>query len=598
MRTKAFFVRLSVLLIAVFLCVSAVFVIPDTAVADMNLLKNGGFELLNSNGDAEGWYENAYYDEVGYSQLSITSEKAHGGQYSALVENASSNDARFICTVSVKPNTTYKLSGYIFVESMEPGGNGANLAVEDLYAFSECLFDTTGEWQYVEWYGKTGVDQRTVTIGARVGGYGAESIGKAYFDDITLEKVDKVPEGFSASSWYLYKNTSSKTEEKNPTMSQHHNHVTLCILFGFLFAFLCNRYIRHWRWVQKQNHTYFLLIVITLAVMARIVMGGLMDGYPVDIGCFQAWSLRMADTTPLGFYSPDYFCDYPPGYMLLLWPVGLLLRAVMPLGNHALNLLVLKSIPLICDMVTVMVLYLHGKRHTYPSLAVAAAALYALNPSVLINGAVWGQVDSVLAMLLIFCAIYAMDERWEVALPIYFVSILVKPQALLFAPVAGIWLLMSLFGVIGKSFSEQWKGLVKGIGIGVVAALAIVIPFSIRQEKFFGWLFELYGETLSSYAYATVNTANLHYLLAMNWQPISKAMPPLLPLFTCLLLAGMAAYLLIFRVKKEKQSLLTSKDGQLSLVLIVFAVINEVFAIIAFAQNPFADCLLTYGAYG
>ena len=32
MRTKAFFVRLSVLLVAVFLCVSAVFVIPDTAV--------------------------------------------------------------------------------------------------------------------------------------------------------------------------------------------------------------------------------------------------------------------------------------------------------------------------------------------------------------------------------------------------------------------------------------------------------------------------------------------------------------------------------------------------------------------------------------
>ena len=196
----------------------------------------------NSKGDAEGWYENAYYDEVGYSQLSITSEKAHSGQYSALVENASSNDARFVCTVAVKPNTTYKLSGYVFVESMEPGGNGANLAVEDLYAFSDCLFDTTGEWQYVEWYGQTGFDQKSVTIGVRVGGYGAESIGKAYFDDISLEKVDKVPQGFSASSWYVYKE-APKTDE-NPTMSQHHNHVALCFLFGFLFAFLINLYIQ------------------------------------------------------------------------------------------------------------------------------------------------------------------------------------------------------------------------------------------------------------------------------------------------------------------------------------------------------------------
>ncbi|MBO5501978.1 MAG: carbohydrate binding domain-containing protein, partial [Clostridia bacterium] len=350
--------RLLVLTLAAILCMG-VFAIPAIAVAEENLLKNGGFEQLNSKGDAEGWYENAYHDEVGYSQLSIASEKAHSGQYSALVENASSNDARFVCTVAVKPNTTYKLSGYVFVESMEPGGNGANLAVEDLYAFSDCLFDTTGEWQYVEWYGQTGFDQKSVTIGVRVGGYGAESIGKAYFDDLSLEKVDKVPQGFSASSWYVYKE-APKTDE-NPTMGQHHNHVALCILCGFLFSFLIALYMRHFRWVQKQNHTYFLLIVITLAVMARIIMGGLMDGYPVDIGCFQAWSLRMADKTPLGFYSPDYFCDYPPGYMLLLWPVGLLLRAVMPLGNHALNLLVLKSIPLICDMVTVMALYRHGK---------------------------------------------------------------------------------------------------------------------------------------------------------------------------------------------------------------------------------------------
>lgn len=600
-------IRLIALAIAAILCVG-LFALPNTAFAEENLLQNGGFELLNSKGEAEGWYENAYYDEVGYSQLSITTEKAHSGQYSALVENASSNDARFICSVSVKPNTTYKLSGYVFVESMEPGGNGANLAVEDLYAFSECLFDTTGQWQYVEWYGKTGFDQKTVTIGVRVGGYGAESIGKAYFDDIALEKVEEVPEGYTASSWYIYKDNSSDAKTKDPTLSQHHNHVMVCVLFGFVFVAMCALFLSKYSWLRKQNSAYFLLISMTLAVMVRILLGGLMDGYPVDIGCFQAWSLRMAEKTPLGFYSPDYFCDYPPGYMLLLWPVGLLLQLVMPLGNHALNLLVIKSVPLICDMVTGMVLYRYGKKFVKPTVAAAVAALYTLNPAVLINGAVWGQVDSVLAMLLIFCAIYAMEERWSVALPIYFVSILVKPQALLFAPVAGIWLLMSLFGVTGKPFATQWKGLVKGLGIGLAVALAIVVPFSIRQESFFGWLFELYGETLSSYAYATVNTANLHYLLAMNWQRISKAMPPMLPLLTCLLLAGGGTALYLLRVKKEQQPLFASKDGHLTLVLFAFALANAILTIVAFVnealdtkafmQDRYFEPVLTYGVYG
>lgn len=586
------------LLLIVLLVLSSFIPFSNAAYADGNLLKNGGFEILDSNGEPEDWYENAYYDEVGCSLLSITTEKIHSGQYAALVENASANDARFVCTVGVKPNTAYRLSGYVWVDSMEPGGNGANLAVEDLYAFSECILEPTGQWQYIEWYGKTGKDQKTVTIGVRVGGYGAESVGKAYFDDITLEKVNEVPEGFTASSWYIRKDTSDKSTNSNPTVSQHHSNVTICLLCGFVFLLLCRLFLRYSNDLDNVNHAYFLLIAMTLAVMARIVMGGLMDGYPVDIGCFQAWSLRMADKTPLGFYSPDYFCDYPPGYMLLLWPVGLLLRLVMPLGNQALNLLVLKLVPLICDMITATVLYRYGKKHIKPIYAVMVAALYAFNPAVLINGAVWGQVDSVLAMLLVLCAVFAMEERWHIALPIYFVSILVKPQALLFAPIAGIWLLISLFGLTGKPFATQWKELLKGIGIGLVAAAAIIIPFSVRQEKFIGWLFELYGETLSSYAYATVNTANLHYLLAMNWQPISKAMPPLLPLVTGLLLAGLAALLICFRIKKEKQSLWTSRDGQLSLALFVFAAINFVLSAIAFIQNPYGDGMLPYSAYG
>lgn len=596
MKKDSWFIRSLRVALALLLICCAFVSLPAPASADGNLLKNGGFEALDKNGDAEGWYENAYYDEVGYSQLSITSERAHSGSYSALVENASGNDARFVCTVSVKPNTTYKLSGYVFVESMEPGGNGANLAVEDIYAFSECLFDPTGEWQYVEWYGKTGYDQKTVTIGARVGGYGAESIGKAYFDDIVLEKVDKAPEGAPVSSWYVYKTESSGAETGDPTMKQHHQHVALCMAVGGVFALLCWLFVNQENRLARLDGAYFLLIVMTLAVMIRIIMGGQMDGYPVDIGCFQAWSLRMADKTPVGFYAPDYFCDYPPGYMLLLWPVGLLLRAVWPMGSEALNLLVLKSVPLVCDMVTSMLLYRHGRKHLKPAVAAAVSALYAFNPAVLINGAVWGQVDSVLAMLLILCAIYAMQERWAVALPIYFVSILVKPQALLFAPVAGIWLLMSLFGVTGKSFREQRKSLLLGIGIGLAAALVIVLPFSIRQEKPIGWLIDLYSGTLSSYAYATVNTANLYYLLAMNWQPITRALPPLLPLAFALLSGGIGA-ILICRLPKSGGELLKSRNGQLSLLLIVFAAVQMALSIIAFVQDPFSGSL-TYGFFG
>ncbi len=46
------------------------------------------------------------------------------------------------------------------------------------------------------------------------------------------------------------------------------------------------------------------------------------------------------------------------------------------------------------------------------------------------------------------------------------------------------------------------------------------MPFSVGQENPL-WLYDLYRDTLSSYNYATLNTANLMYLLGGNWSRLS-----------------------------------------------------------------------------
>ena len=189
--------------IAVLLSFLLVISIFAFSLAEMkNLLANGSFEQLDGTGNPIDWYANAYRGQAGYSRIAVTDEKAHSGRYSAMIENASSNDARFTCTAKVKPQALYRLSGYVLVDHMEDIGNGANLAIEGIYAVSDCLFDTANEWQYVEWYGETGPEQTELTFGVRVGGYSAESVGKAYFDDIALEEVDTLPQNIIASVWY------------------------------------------------------------------------------------------------------------------------------------------------------------------------------------------------------------------------------------------------------------------------------------------------------------------------------------------------------------------------------------------------------------
>ena len=83
-----------------------------------SLLENGGFETLNTSGEPAGWYATAYRSQAGYSRIAVTDEQAHSGRYSAVVANASNNDARYTCTVRVKPETLYRLSGYVLVDHM------------------------------------------------------------------------------------------------------------------------------------------------------------------------------------------------------------------------------------------------------------------------------------------------------------------------------------------------------------------------------------------------------------------------------------------------------------------------------------------------
>ncbi len=514
-----------------------------------NLLNNGGFELVGTSGEPSDWYTVAYRTQEGYSRLQVTTERAHSGQYSAKITNANDNDARYACTVQVKPETLYCVSGYLLVDSMEDYGNGANLAVEDVYAFSEGLFDTGGEWQYVEWYGQTKAGQTEIQLDVRIGGYGAESQGTAYFDDISIQQVDALPAGITASVWYTldYDNDgedSAVTDNGDATPQQS---TLLFAVLAVAFLLLVALGMRAMagqspldRSIEQKTLLVFAMAMLA-AFILRLFLGGSVLGYQVDMGCFSAWSLRVADMGPIGFYAADYFCDYPPGYMLLLWPVGLLIRAVGYADSPTVRLIV-KAIPILTDMVAAMVLFAYAKKRIPLKAAVFTALLFALSPAVLVNGAAWGQADTVLALLMLLTVIAAMERNWRFALPLYVVAVLVKPQALLFAPVGGVWLLLSMFKASRDVRRLQWKSIRQGLLLALGCAALIIVPFSIGQSDPL-WLYKLYRDTLSSYNYATLNTANLMYLLGGNWSRLTEVdgngvatLSALIPLLTGLLL--------------------------------------------------------------
>ena len=69
----------------------------------------------------------------------------------------------------------------------------------------------------------------------------------------------------------------------------------------------------------------------------------------------------------------------------------------------------------------------------------------------LVDSAAWGQIDSVLTLLLVVCALRMAEGGYISSLAAFALAVLVKPQALLFAPVG---LAALIVRVIGRSLEE------------------------------------------------------------------------------------------------------------------------------------------------
>lgn len=520
-----------------------------------NLLLNGDFERLDGENSFEHWYPNAYVLSPGVTDYLEGEGQTGRG---ARIENHGPNDARFVQAVSVLPSTTYCLEGDIMAESEE--GRGANLSVAGVYAFSESVYRSEG-WRHVRIYGRTGARQREITVYARLGGYSGESVGSANFDNIKLYAVESVPQGAELLSW---EENIGKQEEPAEDAAGKPNWPMLTLLALAYLAgafFLMQAAARSAG--QKEGGPLAAAALLVLALFVRLLVALTVPGYQVDIGCFTAWSNRMAEVGPGAFYLTDMHADYPPGYMLVLWPLGLMGKL---LGGGATEWMV-KMPPILCDILAVWLLYV--KRPKGQGLwSFVPAILYALNPLTVLTGAAWGQADSVTALLIVLTVLYAVESKWMQALPLYMLAVLMKPQALMFGPLGLMALVMDL---IWKKDRQNLRGVLQGVGLAVAVLVIVCLPFSVKQQGF-EWLIKLYTGTMTYYNKATVNMTNLYFLFGLNWGSLDTEAPLMMRLLGVMTaLAPLAVYACVLHRRKG-----LSKAYGLSLAVLAAAFLTIV----------------------
>lgn len=517
--------RLALLIIALVMVFCSITLAEDHT----NLLINPGFEELDASGAPVGWFTDAYVLRDGVSQFS-TSQTAHSGRNSVMIENFDMNDARYAQSVKVEPNSIYRLSGWILADDILDAGHGANLSIEGVYVFSNSLFETYDEWVFLDLYGRTGKDQETVTVFARVGGYSGESQGIAYFDDLVLEKVDEAPSDIIPAAWYVTQSIPA-VQEASTESSVASPAWPWLLVIAFVYAAAALWLLRHLQMDEREANTLkssaslksmprFAMVGVIIAALLRLVIALNIDGYQVDVNCFTAWGNTMSEVGPSMFYQSTW-CDYTPGYIYVLGLNGWAAKLLSGIVNAS---FVHKLIPMLCDLIGSLLIYRIACENGFSRrLGGIFAILFAFNPAIILNSAAWCQIDSVLCLLLMMVAYCAIQRKWALVLPIYVVSILVKPQALMLGFLGLSAIIMELLHhpVKHRILHRCHKDMLIGLGLSVVAAWLIIVPFCPNQESPL-WLIEQYQETLSSYPHATVNTANLFYLFGGNWDGIEN----------------------------------------------------------------------------
>lgn len=269
---------------------------------------------------------------------------------------------------------------------------------------------------------------------------------------------------------------------------------------------------------EKKIGFSILIVFMAAAFIARLIGAVVYRGYEVDINCFLAWANMIFENGIGNFYSLDAFTDYPPGYMYILYAIGAL-RAVFHIAQTSTLSIILTKMPaILADLAIGWLVYKIACKKFKETGAACIAGLFLLTPAVILDSAVWAQVDSVFTLCIVLMCYFLTEKKLIPAYFIFALGILIKPQSLIFTPVL-------IYGIVEQVFIESfrqdprevfWKKFWLNLGCGIAAILCIgllMLPFGFHDAL------SQYTETLGSYPYASVNAYNFWTMIGRNWAP-------------------------------------------------------------------------------
>ncbi len=268
-------------------------------------------------------------------------------------------------------------------------------------------------------------------------------------------------------------------------------------------------------------YNYWLQVYMIAAILSNFILL-FWDGNGGDIGFWEDWIKQLINK---GYH--EFNGNYPPIYIHWLYVAGQIYSELqIPVENNIFLKYVTQLPVMLSHLLLIGIVFQLAKK--YSSSAVhfhAAMLLTALNPAILFNGPIWGQIDVIPLIPVIAALLAGVSTRYKIStFPFYCLGLLTKFQMIAFAPV---------FGIL---FFTDYKIHLKAILLCSSVFIVAFLP-SIIAQNFFATFKLAYIDVLHQYGTTTMGASNIWILLTGNASPDSILLfgidsnSPLAPLF-------------------------------------------------------------------
>ena len=178
-----------------------------------------------------------------------------------------------------------------------------------------------------------------------------------------------------------------------------------------------------------------ILVVLALGLAFRLIIAHVNpgSGFKVDLDSFHAWAASLAKDGFGGFYQRPFFHDYTPGYLYVLYVVGVVGKAAGNIGD------LIKIPPILADLALGWLVWSMAREiGAGRRAALVGAALIIFNPVSWFDSVVWGQVDSFGVVFLLLGLRAVWHDQPERAAVFTVIAALIKPQLAILAPILAV----------------------------------------------------------------------------------------------------------------------------------------------------------------